>query len=114
MRRERGKGFFYRSYNFVTKDPVIDAVRTLVQREGISNADLSKISSVSTTTLHNWFDGETRRPQFATVAAVTSALGYKPKFVKAKKVDFAREVVKATEEIAQMKERIERRAARGK
>jgi transcriptional regulator with XRE-family HTH domain len=107
--RNKGPLRLYRSYNFVDKDPVIDKVRTLVAREGLKHKDVERISGVSSTTLHNWFDGQTRRPQFATVAAVTSSLGYSAKFVKSKQVNFEREIAKAAEEIAELKEKLERR-----
>lgn len=89
----------YRSYNFVDKDPVIDRMRTIVADEGLSYKDIHIISGVSAGTLSNWFEGETRRPQYATIAAVTYSLGYKQEFVKAKKLDFGREIAKAQKEI---------------
>lgn len=107
-----GRLGLYRSYNFVDKDPVIDKIRTLCQREHVDNKDVSKISGVSVSTLFNWFEGKTKRPQFATIAAVTSSLGYTAKFVKTKQVDFEREIAKAAEEIAQLKEKLERKEAR--
>jgi transcriptional regulator with XRE-family HTH domain len=100
MKKRNGKhGFVYRSYNFVNKDPVIDKVRTIVQDEGLSYGEIHILSSVSDGTLRNWFEGETRRPQYATVAAVTSALGYTQEFKKARKPDFDRELQKARKEI---------------
>jgi transcriptional regulator with XRE-family HTH domain len=92
-------GFVYRSYSFKDKDPVIDRLRSLVQKEGLSYGEVHVISGVSDTTLRNWFEGETRRPQYATVAAVTSSLGYTTKFVRARNVNFEREIEKAKEEI---------------
>jgi len=86
--KRKGALALYRSYNFVDKDPVIDRIRTIVQDEGLSYKDIHVISGVSTATLTNWFDGETRRPQYATVAAVTSSLGYKQEFVKSQKDRF--------------------------
>jgi transcriptional regulator with XRE-family HTH domain len=110
--KPRGRLSLYRSYNFVSKDPVIDRIRTIVQREHVDNKDVSKISGVSVTTLHGWFDGKTRRPQYATIAAVITSLGYSAKFVKTKRVDIEREVEKATAEIAELKEKLERQRAR--
>jgi DNA-binding phage protein len=37
--------------------------------------DVSESSGVTKTTLYNWFNGKTKRPQFATVAAVLIACG---------------------------------------
>jgi DNA-binding phage protein len=66
----------YRSYSFLTKDPIIDQVRTIVQDEGETYVKIHEMSGVATTTLYNWFNGETRRPQFASIMAVVRALGY--------------------------------------
>lgn len=96
---KKGALSLYRSYSFVDKDPVIDRIRTIVQDEGLSYQDIHIISGVSAGTLSNWFEGETRRPQYATIAAVTYSLGYKQEFVKAKKIDFTREIAKAQKEI---------------
>jgi transcriptional regulator with XRE-family HTH domain len=111
-RENKGRLSLYRSYNFVEKDPVIDRIRTIVQREHVDNNDVAKISGVSSTTLHGWFDGKTRRPQYATIAAVITSLGYSAKFVKTKRVDVAREVEKAAAEIAEAKEKLERQRQR--
>jgi DNA-binding phage protein len=72
----------YKTYNFVDKDPIIDRMRTMVQREGIKYSEIHARSGVTPSTMHNWFDGKTRRPQFATVMAVVHALGYKVVYVK--------------------------------
>ena len=72
----------YSSYNFVDKDPIIDKVRTLVNREGKSYREISEASGVTTSTMYNWFDGKTRRPQYATVMAVVHALGYRSVLTK--------------------------------
>jgi transcriptional regulator with XRE-family HTH domain len=89
----------YRSYNFVDKDPVIDRIRTIVQDEGLNYKEIGTISGVSASTLTNWFEGETKRPQYATIAAVTYSLGYKQEFVKSKELDFKKELAKAQKEI---------------
>jgi hypothetical protein len=68
--------YIYRSYRFIDKDPVIDAVRTVVQQERLKNSAVHAVSGVATATLDNWFDGPTRQPQNSTVTAVTAALGY--------------------------------------
>jgi transcriptional regulator with XRE-family HTH domain len=96
---KKGALHLYRSYVFKDKDPVIDRIRTIVSDEGLSYKDIHIISGVSTSTLNNWFEGETKRPQYATIAAVTSSLGYKQEFVKAKRIDFEREIRKAQKEI---------------
>lgn len=65
----------YRSYNFTDFDPVIDKVRTIVQDANTTYKKIHEDSGVSRTTMSNWFNGKTRRPQFATVNAVARALG---------------------------------------
>jgi hypothetical protein len=72
----------YRTYAFKDKDPVIDKLRTLVDDEGEKHSKISEGTGVSTSTLHNWFHGPTRRPQHATIAAVASYLGYEMVFKK--------------------------------
>jgi DNA-binding phage protein len=67
----------YKSYNFVDKDPVIDLMRGVIAEQRMKYGRISEDSGVSEATLRNWFDGNTRRPQFATVAAVMGALGYR-------------------------------------
>jgi hypothetical protein len=75
---KKKRGFVkYKSYLFVEKDPVIDAMRTAFSDAKVSYQDVSNESSVATATIRNWFHGRTRRPQFATTAAVTRALGKK-------------------------------------
>lgn len=76
----KNTGFLYKSYNFVDKDPIIDKMRSAVN--GHKYSEISDKSGVSVTTLHNWFKGNTRRPQYATVVAVMRSLGFKEQFVR--------------------------------
>jgi hypothetical protein len=89
------RGFLrvYRTYNYVDKNPVIDKVRTLIQDEGLIKKlpIVHEISGVSTSTLDNWFNGTTRSPQHATIAAVITSLGYQEEFVKKKDLDVEKE-----------------------
>jgi hypothetical protein len=67
----------YRNYRFIDKDPMIDALRTVVKSENhLTDGAASAITGVSPTTFHNWFDGGTRRPQNATATQAAAALGY--------------------------------------
>jgi DNA-binding phage protein len=66
----------YTSYSFIEKDPIIDKLRTVVSDQHAKYSTIEKDSGVSSTTLHNWFKGDTKRPQFATVMAVARALGH--------------------------------------
>jgi DNA-binding phage protein len=74
----------YKSYSFRDKDPVIDEMRTLVNDSHKSYRDIHEASGVSVSTMYNWFEGTTKRPQYATVMAVVYALGYKAKFVRSR------------------------------
>jgi len=76
----------YRSYNFRDKDPIIDRIRTLMRDQHARYRDIEEASGVSTSTLYQWFNGETRRPQFATVMAVMRALSYDLQITKQKRV----------------------------
>lgn len=72
----------YKSYNFRSKDPVIDLLRTAIKDGGHDWGDIENDSGVTTRTLHNWFSGTTKRPQFATVQAVARSIGYDLMLVK--------------------------------
>jgi DNA-binding phage protein len=74
----------YKSYNFVDKDPIIDKVRTLITQLNVTLAYVGNKSGVTTQTMRNWFDGQTCRPQFATVNAVARALGHELVLVERK------------------------------
>jgi transcriptional regulator with XRE-family HTH domain len=95
----RGALRLYRSYNFKDKDPVIDRIRTIIRDEGLSYKDIHIISGVSASTPKNWLEGETKRPQYASIVAITYALGYKTEFVKTKTIDYTKELAKAQREI---------------
>jgi transcriptional regulator with XRE-family HTH domain len=95
-----GRMRLYRSYNFVDKDPGIDKMRTIVQDElgrgkGVAQK-LSTLSNVGASTIDNWFNGKTRRPQHTTMAAAMAALGYQWTLVQEKPItDYEAELKKA-------------------
>ena len=70
-------GFTYKSYNFVDKDPIIDEIRAVYEDSGVNYQWIHEQSGVSKSTLVNWFDGTTKRPQAASINAVLRVLGYK-------------------------------------
>lgn len=97
----------YRNYRFLDKDPVIDAMRTVVQSElKLTNGRAHSITGISASTFDNWFVGSVRRPQNATVSQAAAALGYVRRdelkangevivgFVKARDYDYAKEIEK--------------------
>jgi len=71
------KGFVYKSYNFIDKDPIIDEIRGVYEGSGFTYKKIHEDSGVSVGTLVRWFDGTTQRPQAATVNAVLRSMGYK-------------------------------------
>jgi hypothetical protein len=103
------RGFMrtYRTYSFIDKNPVIDKVRTLVQDEGLMTdlGAMHEISGVATTTLRNWFFGDTRNPNHSTVAAIVTSLGYEEQFIKARKIDVAAERKAGHDWLAKRKKR---------
>lgn len=80
----------YKTYSFVNKDPIIDKLRTAFQDEakdaGIKESSVWKTveeqGGPKAATFRNWFRGDTKRPQFAAVAATAIALGYEIDLVK--------------------------------
>jgi hypothetical protein len=78
----------YTTYSFRHKDPVIDEMRTLFQKEGkLSKKGLVEVENrgaAKAATYKAWFNGKTRRPQNATIMATARALGYDRKWVKLK------------------------------
>ncbi|KRQ99315.1 hypothetical protein [Bradyrhizobium valentinum] len=83
----------YRTYRFIDKDPVIDKIRTVVQDEGLIKrlAIVHELSGVATTTLNNWFNGHTKKPQNPTIEAVLTSLGYEREIIKKKDINIERE-----------------------
>lgn len=55
----------------------------MTHQEGTEHDKLSDQSGVSVSMLWNWFYGATRRPQFATVAAVVRSMGYELEITEA-------------------------------
>jgi len=73
-------------YRFIDKDPVIDVIRTEMQRYGNLHhgqiAKLSYESGVSHSTIYNWLNGDVRRPQSLSTRFVLEALGIEIKYVR--------------------------------
>ncbi|WP_166304652.1 hypothetical protein [Bradyrhizobium sp. 2S1] len=86
---------------------MIDKMRTLIQDEGLIKKlkIVHEISGVSTSTLDNWFNGTTRSPQHATIAAVITSLGYEEEFVKKKEIDVESERKVAADWLAQQEKK---------
>jgi hypothetical protein len=79
----------YNAYRFRRKDPAIDAIRTVMQdhygTRNLSKAqykDVEESGGPSWSTVKQWFEGKTMRPQNVTLEAAGRALGYERKWVK--------------------------------
>lgn len=85
-----------RDYRQITKDPIIDMMRTEAQREGFikgggqaTSLEKNNISTLATnagvsdSTIRNWFFGDTKRPQSFTTRLVLEALGVSVRYVRA-------------------------------
>lgn len=79
----------YRNYEFIDKDPVIGHVKSMIEKERLIKKPgiVHELSGVSRATLHNWFHGNTRRPQYATIMAVAVSLGYTMGFKQERRID---------------------------
>ena len=69
----------YSAYKFVDKDPAIHQLNQM--RGDTPLAQVSKDGGPSSTCMRNWFYGETKRPQNATIEAAGRAMGYERKWV---------------------------------
>jgi hypothetical protein len=83
----RGAMKLYKSYMFKNKDPVIDELRTLVADtyERVGFKAYQKIEAdggPSISCMTAWFEGDTKRPQSASVEAAGRALGFKRVWVR--------------------------------
>jgi hypothetical protein len=101
------RSYLYRNYRFIDKDPICDALRTVIRsQEHLKNHHVHEITGVASQTIDGWLDGATRRPQNATICQVTAALGYVRRdellpdgsvvvgFVKEKDYDYVKERAK--------------------
>lgn len=73
----------YGAYRFTTKDPAIDAIRTVMQdhfgKRNLKPEDYAEVHEQGGPTggcIKSWFEGKTKRPQNATLEAAGRALGY--------------------------------------
>lgn len=107
----------YRCCNFTDKNPVIDRMRTVLQREGYFSKKrrriLHQLSGVALATYDGWFEGGTRSPRSETIYATMNSIGYKEEFVKAKTIDEEKELAKAQEWFAQMRAEREKTNRKG-
>lgn len=80
----------YKSYSFRTKDPVIDELRTIIEKETgerIKRRHLKKIEEdggPTTSAMSQWFFGKTMRPSSAAMEAAGRSVGYRRTWTKVK------------------------------
>jgi DNA-binding phage protein len=76
--KRNGPTFGYTAYVFrkEEQDPIIDKIRTIFAEYGDTVGHVAAQAGVAPGTLANWFNGKTRRPQFATTAAVVRTMGF--------------------------------------
>lgn len=86
----------YTKYYFTDHDPVLDKLDRLFElsapagQRSLKTQEIANQTSVSAGTIANWRRRKTKKPQFATVAAVVNGLGgelvvsYKGKLIRGK------------------------------
>ena len=106
-----------RSYNQIDRDPEIDRVHSIFNKERIKEDDLAAIAGVSTSTVKNLFDGTTKNPRHSTFAKIAGGMHFKYGLVRddSQKPNYEKEIPKAREErkgyrvfLARKREREER------
>jgi hypothetical protein len=85
--KKTGRLRLYKSYVFRNKDPVIDELRTIVNdtygRVGYKAYKQIEIDGgPSVSCMNEWFEGDTKRPQSASIEAAGRAMGMKRVWVK--------------------------------
>jgi transcriptional regulator with XRE-family HTH domain len=65
----------YTTYPFGGQDPIMDVLHRVKISTNKTDTELTAATKVAPGTLRNWWKKKTKRPQFATVAAVANALG---------------------------------------
>jgi hypothetical protein len=65
-----------RGYRFTDRDPILELVTRVITDSGWSLKRIEERCGVCAPTLRKWQNGETRRPQNATVDMVLRTLGY--------------------------------------
>jgi len=69
------KAKLHGTYLFKDKDPAIDYLRTPRKNSGDSDNRIALRAGVAPGTVRNVFDGDTRKPQFATMVRIARAIG---------------------------------------
>lgn len=101
-----------RTYQYRTKNPIIDKMRTVAQDEGLytkkQRSKLHHITGVATSTYHNMWEGDTISPTHRTVAAFYTGLGYEETWRKTRKINIDEEIALSKDWAQKETKRIER------
>lgn len=103
-----GTMWLTRSFNFVDKDPEIDVIRTLYQKQRIRENELAVLAGLSASTVKNMFGGKTRRPQHLTYCKLAGAMGKRYAMTDDHVVDYAVEIPVAKEQFKAHKARLKK------
>lgn len=89
MKKHNGRGFLrYKAYNFTTKDPQIDELRTELQKQNNGKIDGALFKKIhenggpTASCLRGWFFGATRSPHNASFEAAGRAMGLRRVWIK--------------------------------
>ena len=64
----------YKYYVFTKQDPVLALLHTIKDDKKVKDVFLNKETTISRSTLNNWWKRKTKWPQFRTVIAITRVL----------------------------------------
>jgi transcriptional regulator with XRE-family HTH domain len=110
--RPRGPLWLQRSYNFVNKNPKVDALRTAWQGEHITEDQLAALAGCAKSTVKNLFGGKTISPQYNTLVKLAGAMGKKFELVDDRKPDYEKEIPVAIEQRKEYRRYLQRKRER--
>ena len=82
MAEKRLRLYGYYKFKSGEKDPIIDTVHTWLDDAGVNYNQAAEASGLSRNTIYNWIEGETKKPQYCTIAALAGALGWEMTWTK--------------------------------
>jgi len=73
-KKQKARGFLYeKTYNFIDKDPVLDAAKTIMQRSGKSFKEIHEAGGATPGTMNRWWNGNARTCRFDSLMATIRA-----------------------------------------
>jgi transcriptional regulator with XRE-family HTH domain len=67
---------YRRTYRWIDKDPICDAINSIITAERLKDRQVHELAGVTTQTIANWRRGATKKPRNDTLTCVSGALGY--------------------------------------